>query len=133
MTTRILLVDDSTTVLMFERIMLSGQGFELDTAANGAEALEKIAATPPDLVLLDVNLPGIDGLEICRRLKSDDHTRGIPIIMVTAMGESACIERAFAAGCDDYVTKPMDKLQLLHKVRSHLATAAEARAAPDTP
>jgi len=125
MSKRILLVDDSLTVLTFERMMLAGEGFELETASSGSEALQKVEAKPSDLVLLDIMLPGIDGVETCRQLKENPTTRHIPVIMVTTKGESANVERAFAAGCDDYLTKPLDKLELITKVRWHLGSERE--------
>jgi CheY-like chemotaxis protein len=116
----ILLVDDSETVLLFERTMLRGIGVELTTASNGAKALEAVQANRPDLILLDIMMPELDGVETCRRLKADALTAGIPIVIVTTKGEAAMMERAFQAGCDDFITKPLDKLELLAKVRTYL-------------
>lgn len=115
---KILLVDDTETVLMFEKLMLAGLDFEIHIARNGLEALARVADRRPDLILLDIVMPGLDGIETCRRLKADPVTREIPVIMVTTKGEPERVEQAFVAGCDDYLTKPLDRLQLLAKVRS---------------
>ena len=116
----ILIVDDTETVLMFEKMMLAGQGFKVVTAKNGLEALEKIAGVQPDLVLLDIMMPELDGIETCKRLKSNPQTMNIPVVMVTTKGEADKVEQAFLAGCNDYLTKPVDKLELLAKVRAHI-------------
>ncbi|MBC7792062.1 MAG: response regulator [Clostridia bacterium] len=122
---RILMVDDSTTVLSFEKLMFRGSDYELVTAGNGAEALG-VARGPkrPDIILLDVVMPEMDGLECCRQLKSDDTTRSIPIIMVTTKGDPAMVTEAYAAGCDDFITKPIARVELLQKVQGHLELAA---------
>jgi CheY-like chemotaxis protein len=121
---RILMVDDSTTVLSFEKLMFRNLDYELVTASNGAEAIEVARRPPaPDLILLDVVMPQMDGLECCRRLKSDEATRAIPIIMVTTKGDQSMITEAYAAGCDDFITKPIARVELLEKVRGHLELA----------
>lgn len=125
MAKRILMVDDSTTVLSFEKLMFRNMDYELVTASNGAEALDVAQKTPyPDLILLDVVMPQMDGLECCRRLKGNETTRGIPIIMVTTKGDQSMITEAYAAGCDDFITKPIARIELLEKVRGHLELAA---------
>ena len=116
----ILLVDDTETVLMFEKMMLNGSGFRLRTARNGNEALSSVASNRPDLILMDIMMPELDGIETCRRLKGDPGTKDIPVVMVTTKGESNMVERAFEAGCDDYITKPIDKMELIAKVNTHL-------------
>ena len=121
---RILMVDDSPTVLSFEKLMFRNLDYELMTAADGAQALEVArSATPPDLILLDVVMPNVDGLECCRRLKGDEGTKRIPIIMVTTKGDQNMITEAYAAGCDDFITKPIARAELLQKVRGHLELA----------
>jgi CheY-like chemotaxis protein len=112
----VLLVDDTETVLMFERTMLRGTGFELRIARNGHQALAEVRKARPDLILLDIMMPELDGIETCRRLKGDPETQQIPVVMVTTKGEPGMVEKAFQAGCDDYITKPLDKLELLSKV-----------------
>jgi len=118
---KVLLVDDTETVLLFEKTLLRGTGHELRTANNGRKALDAVAADPPDLILMDIMMPEMDGIEACRHLKEDPSTNTIPVVMVTTKGEPLMVERAFEAGCDDYVTKPLDKMELLSKVRTYLA------------
>lgn len=117
---RILIVEDTKTIVMVEKLMLAGHNYEIDTAGNGVEGLEKIKATRPDLVLLDIMMPEMDGIEMCRQLKSNPETRSIPVIMVTTKGEPERVEQAFIAGCEDYVTKPIDKVELTSKVSKYL-------------
>ncbi len=117
---QILLVVDTMTVIMVEKMMLSGHGFEITTATNGVEGLQKAHENPPDLILLDIMMPEIDGIEICRQLKSDPETENIPVIIVTAKGEPKKVEEAFLAGCSDYITKPIDKIELLEKISKFL-------------
>ena len=111
------LVDDTDTVLLFEKTMLRELPVEVRTARNGREALDAVAAARPDVILLDIMMPEMDGIEVCRRLKEGADTADIPIVMVTTKGEPEMIERAFQAGCDDYITKPIDKIELLSKVK----------------
>src|SRR5262245_3839530 len=98
---RILMVDDSQTVLTFERMMLKAEGYELATASNGKAALAAIQQHRPDLVLLDVVMPEMDGVECCRQIKADTATRDLPVIMVTTKGDQGMVTSAYAAGCDD--------------------------------
>ena len=120
MNKRVLLVDDSETVIQFEKLMLRGLGYEISTAKNGKLALAEVAAEMPDLILLDLVMPEMDGLETLRRLKESPDTKGIPVVVVTTKGAPEVVEQAFAAGCDDYLTKPMDKIELLAKVKHRL-------------
>ena len=121
MAKRILMVDDSTTVLSFEKLMFKSSDYELLTAMNGVDALRVARGPrPPDLILLDVVMPEMDGLECCRQLKKDEATKAIPIIMVTTKGDESMITEAYAAGCDDFITKPIARVELLQKVQGHL-------------
>jgi DNA-binding response OmpR family regulator len=117
---KILLVDDSSTVLLMERMILSKNEYEVVTAKDGQEGVEKAVSEKPDLILMDVVMPRVDGFEACRRLREREETRGIPVIMVTTRGELASVESGYSAGCTDYVTKPINGLELLAKVRSCL-------------
>jgi DNA-binding response OmpR family regulator len=117
---KILLADDSGTILMMEKMLLAKEHYELITARDGLEALEKARAERPDLILLDVVMPHLDGFETCRRLREDESTRATPVIMVTTRGEGSNLEQGYASGCNDYVTKPIDGVELLAKVRSYL-------------
>lgn len=117
---KILLVDDSTTTLFMEKMLLESSPFELLTAQDGREAVEKAHRERPDLILLDVIMPNMDGFETCRLLRADEATSQTPIIMVTTRGEESHMETGFAAGCNDYVTKPINGTELLTKVRNLL-------------
>ena len=117
---KILLVDDTETVLLFEKMMLKGCGYELVTARDGSQALEIVGNSPPDLILLDIMMPVLNGIETCRRLKGDPKTKDIPVLMVTTKGEPEMVEQAFTAGCNDYLTKPIDKIELLSKVKTYI-------------
>ena len=123
---KILLVDDSSTVLLLHRMMLSHCGYELLTAKDGQEALEKASAERPDLIFLDVLMPRMDGFQTCRALRSRAETRNVPIILVTTRGEPHYVRQGFESGCTDYITKPFDGEELLAKVRGHLEEARSA-------
>ncbi len=123
---KILLADDSATTLMLQELLLGGGPFDVITARNGSEALQKALAEHPAIILLDIEMPGMDGLEACARLRRHEETAATPIIVVSARGRTRDIMRAFLAGCDDYVTKPMDGLMLKAKVESLLSEAATA-------
>ena len=117
---KILLVDDANTILMMERMILGKGAYELVTASDGEEAVEKAARERPDLILLDVIMPKMNGFEACRRIREQDSTRTIPIIMVTTRGEEDNVETGFKNGCNDYVTKPINGVELLSKVKNYL-------------
>jgi CheY-like chemotaxis protein len=117
---KILLVDDSSTILMMERMILAKYGYELTTAGNGEEALEKAEREKPDLILMDLVMPRMNGLDAVRRLHDNEQTCAIPVIMVTTRGEATNVETAFENGCADYVTKPINSLDLVTKIRSYL-------------
>jgi CheY-like chemotaxis protein len=118
---RILLVDDSSTALMIEKMLLGKASYDVITARDGDEAVKKAIAERPDLILMDVVMPTMTGLEACRALRAHDTTRATPIILVTTRGERETVEQGFASGCSDYVTKPINGLELLSKLRDHLA------------
>lgn len=117
---RILLVDDSETSLMMARMILSKANYEILVAKDGQAGVETAAREKPDLVLLDVVMPRMNGFEACAALKAQPETQGIPVIMVTTRGEGESVESGFEAGASDYVTKPVNGLELLTKVRSAL-------------
>jgi len=117
---KILLVDDSSTVLLMEKMILSKSEYDVVTARDGLEGVEKARHERPDLILMDVVMPRMDGFEAVRKLREDDSTRSIPVIMVTTRGELQSVETGYASGCSDYVTKPINGLELLTKVRSCL-------------
>jgi CheY-like chemotaxis protein len=121
---KILLVDDSNTILMMEKFILRNDPYELVSAANGEEAVQKAAELQPDLILLDVIMPKMGGFEACRLIRENELTRSIPVIMVTTRGEAANVEAGWANGCTDYITKPINAVELLAKVRSFLELPA---------
>jgi len=117
---KILLVDDSTTVLMMEKMILAKSQYDVVEARDGAEGVAKALSEKPDLILMDVVMPKMDGFAAVRRLREQDATRTIPVIMVTTRGELESVEAGYASGCTDYVTKPINGLDLLTKVRNCL-------------
>ncbi len=122
----ILVVDDTPLNLKVLEGILS-ESYRVRLAASGAEALETAAESPPELVLLDVSMPGIDGFEVCRRLKAAPRTRAVPVIFVTALGEVEDERRGFEAGGLDYIVKPVRAPLVLARVRTHLALADQNR------
>jgi signal transduction histidine kinase len=116
----ILIVDDTPANLGVLVETLGAAGYQLMVAEDGEEALAQTAQTQPDLILLDVMMPGIDGFETCRRLKSRDSTRDVPVLFMTALHETADKVKAFAAGSVDYITKPIEHEEALARVRTHL-------------
>lgn len=117
---KILVVDDSRTALLMETMILKKGHYQLVTAEDGEEALKKADSERPDLILMDVVMPKMSGLEACRELRRREATQSIPIIMVTTRGESQNVEKGFESGCTDYVTKPIDGLVLLSKIRDYI-------------
>ena len=120
MSQRIMVVEDQEDNRQILRDLLGNNGYELIEAWDGEAALTTLASQRPDLILMDIQLPGIDGYEVTRRIKADPGLRGIPIIAVTSYALSGDAEKAFEAGCDAYVTKPYSPRQLLAKVREYL-------------
>jgi two-component system cell cycle response regulator len=116
----ILVVDDNAQNLELIVAYLDGLECQIEQATDGVEALEKVEANAPDLILLDVMMPRLSGFEVCRKLKTDPQTRDIPIIMVTALNELGDIERGVESGTDDFITKPVNRLELVTRVRSLL-------------
>jgi len=112
---KVLLVDDSSTVLSLEQIMLESS-YEILTAGSGTEGLQVAVNERPDLILLDVMMPKLDGFELCRILRNIRVTKDIPIIMVTTLGDDKSQQTAFAAGCNDYISKPIDRSELVTKI-----------------
>ena len=119
-TPKLLVVDDEEDILELLRFNLSAEGFHVVCAATGEDALEKVKLHGPDLILLDLMLPGIDGLEVARRLKSHPGTKEIPLVMLTAKGEEGDIVKGLELGADDYITKPFSGKVLAARVRAVL-------------
>jgi PleD family two-component response regulator len=120
MSNKLLIVDDTETMRLYQQMLLTGQGYEVDMAEDGVEALTKISQNRPDLVLLDIMMPNMDGIECCRRIKENEETKDIKVVMVTTKSEYERVKEAFVAGCDDYITKPIDKTELLTKIKDLL-------------
>jgi DNA-binding response OmpR family regulator len=124
----ILVVDDDADIVRFVEMNLRLEGYRVLVAHDGLQALEMVAAEVPDLVLLDVMMPGFDGIEVTRRLRSDSRTATLPVIMLTAKTMTADRVLGLTTGADDYILKPFDTLELVARVRSTLRRNAEARA-----
>ncbi len=117
---RVLIVDDNPSIARLLRQSLMAEGYRIDLAEDGQEALERVAREPPDLILLDVGLPQVPGDEVCRRIKADPATHLIPIVMVTAQGEMQSKLQAWEYGADDFLTKPFHLAEVLARCRSLL-------------
>jgi len=117
---KILCVDDSNVVLLMEKLILAKANYDLITAGTGREAVEIARREKPDLILLDIVMPVMDGFEACRHLRADESTRDIPIIMVTTRSEAHNVEQGYLIGCNEFVTKPIDSVELLTKVKNYL-------------
>lgn len=114
---KILLVDDSKVASMTEQMILRKRGnFEFLFATDGEEAVQKAVAERPDLILMDVVMPRMNGFEACRQIRRNAATEAIPIIMVTTRGDAVNVETGYEAGCNDYVSKPIDGVELLQKI-----------------
>ena len=118
MTARILVVDDILANVRLLEAKLTAEYFEVITAMNGLDALEAIARNKPDLVLLDVMMPGLDGIEVCKRIKSNPATQHIPVVMVTALDQPEDRVRGLNAGADDFLTKPVNDISLFCRIKS---------------
>jgi two-component system, OmpR family, response regulator MtrA len=120
MNARILVVDDDPSIAEMIGIVLRGEDFEPEFAAEGAAALAAFRDRRPDLVLLDVMLPGVDGVEVCRQIRAES---GVPVIMLTARGDTADVVKGLESGADDYVVKPFNPKELVARIRTRLRPA----------
>jgi two-component system phosphate regulon response regulator PhoB len=121
---KVLIADDEVGIRNLVRMTLLDDRYEIIEATNGGEALALAREHRPRLILLDVNMPKVSGLDVCRALKADSKTAGITIVMLTAMGQEADVDAGFQAGADDYFTKPFSPVALLRKVDETLGAAA---------
>jgi DNA-binding response OmpR family regulator len=112
----VLVVDDDPVIQKLLQVNFEMEGYNVITAGDGEEGLAKAQAERPDVVVLDVMMPKMDGLEVARRLKGNDDTRSIPIILLSAKAQLADVQAGQATGADDYLTKPFDPLELLERV-----------------
>ncbi len=119
----VLIVDDEPSLIVALQFLLEENGFATRVAFSGEEALESIAAHRPDLVLLDIMLPAVDGFEVCRRIRENPETRDIRIVLLSALGGQAHITRGMDLGADAYITKPFANAELLSRIRELLGCA----------
>ena len=117
---RILIADDNEANVELLEAYLAGRDCEIEYATDGQQTLEKVESFQPDLILLDVMMPKLNGFEVCEKIKSEPSTRRIMVLMVTALNELGDIERAVAAGTDDFLSKPVQQLELLKRVDNML-------------
>ena len=125
---RILVVDDEEDLLELIRYNLTKEGYRVDCCASGEAAINEARAIVPDLIVLDLLLPNVDGLDVCKHLKSDPKTQHVPIVMLTAKSEEADVVTGLELGADDYITKPFSPRVLLARIRSVLRRRAKAGA-----
>ena len=124
---RILIADDNPEGVELLEAYLSGTDYETQVAKDGEETLRKVAQWRPDVILLDIMMPKISGFEVCKRLRANPETANIVVLMVTALDQHSDIERAVEAGTDDFLTKPINKAELLLRVKSALKSRQQAR------
>jgi len=124
---RVLIADDNAQGVELLEAYLSDGKVEIATAADGEETLRKVKQWQPDVILLDIMMPKISGFEVCKRLRADPVTRDIGVLMITALDQPSDIERAVEAGTDDFLTKPINKAELLLRVRSVLKSRLNKR------
>ena len=119
-TSRILIADDNEPNRELLEVYLADVDCEIATAVDGSDTLEKVESFEPDIILLDIMMPKLSGFEVCQQLKADPVTRQIMVLMVTALGELGDIERAVEAGTDDFLSKPVNKIELVKRVENML-------------
>jgi len=120
-TKRILYVEDNPQNMRLVRKLLKINGYDIIEALSGEAGVEAALREIPDLILMDINLPDIDGMEVTRRIKSNPHLANIPVIALTAAAMRGDRERILTAGCDDYLQKPIDTLQMIETIKRHIA------------
>jgi CheY-like chemotaxis protein len=118
---KVRVVDDSPTAIMWQKMILRQGQYEVVTAVDGQAGVEAAIAEQPDLILMAVMMPRMNGFEACREIRKTPATQHVPIIMVTTRSEMENVEEGFQSGCSAYITKPIDRLELLSKVASYLA------------
>ncbi|GLV57859.1 DNA-binding response regulator [Dictyobacter sp. S3.2.2.5] len=127
---KVLVVDDEDNIIELIRLGLRYEGFQVEVASDGEQGIALAQRIDPDLVILDVMMPGIDGLEVCRRLRGNPTTRDVPILMLTAKDEVGDRILGLQTGADDYLTKPFDFYELLERIKAILRRQSRAKSAP---
>lgn len=130
---KILIVDDEEDIVELVSYNLTREGFTTISANSGEEALKKVKNDPPDLIVLDLMLPGVDGLEVARRIKGDSNLRNIPIVMLTAKGEEADVVTGLELGADDYIIKPFSPKIMIARIKTVLRRQNEPEQGDDVP
>ena len=120
MTRSVLVADDEPNIVLSLEFLMRQEGYDVRSVADGAAALEAMAAAPPDLVLLDVMMPERDGYDVCQTIRANPDWAGVRIIMLTAKGREVEREKGMALGADDYITKPFSTREVVDRVRRHL-------------
>jgi DNA-binding response OmpR family regulator len=118
---KILIIDDEPDIVETLTLMLQARNYEVVTALDGMEGLSKVKTERPDITLLDIMMPGISGYDVCQKLKTNNDTKRMPVIMLTAKGENEAVTKARKAGADDYIVKPFNLPTLVNKVNKLLA------------
>jgi CheY-like chemotaxis protein len=119
---KILLVDDSSTSRMTTRMLLAGhESYVLSSACDGAEGVEKAIAEVPNLILMDIEMPRMNGIEACKLLKQNETTRDIPVVLLTMRGEEPFVRQGYASGCSDFLTKPVNEQKLTTIIKKYLS------------
>lgn len=124
---RILIADDTPQAAELLEVYLSDADYDLRIASDGEQTLQVVAEWKPDLILLDIMMPRISGFEVCKRLRANPGTHDVGVLMITALDQPSDIERAVEAGTDDFLSKPINKTELLHRVRSLLRARQHKR------
>ncbi len=119
---KILVVDDEEHIVMILRDSLEFSGFHVNTAYNGVEAVESVGREKPDLMVLDIGMPKMDGWEVCRRIKTNEITKDIPIIILTAYAQASDRKKGLDLGADRFITKPCDPMYLIEEINTLLAS-----------
>lgn len=117
---RVLLVEDTDSVQLLVKRWLTGDGYEVDVASDGIEALEKAKSNVPDLILLDVMMPGLNGYAVCRQLRENEQTKKTPIIIVTALPTALDSKEGKLSGANEVIVKPLNREDLIRKIRAYL-------------
>jgi DNA-binding response OmpR family regulator len=123
---KILLVEDTDSVQLMMKWWITNDGFDVDAVSDGREALEKVMAATPDLIVLDVMMPGLNGYAVCRALRELENTRATPIIIITALQASADSEEARRCGANEVMIKPLNKDEFIRKIRTYLGSVFTA-------